>query len=806
MKTVETKKSSAPANTTSSFFPGKDSKGDFFFSPRHSAGISIQTKLKIGQPGDEYEREADLMADKVVQRLATPEVPAHGEHQVQTKPLAATITPLLQTKCAHCEQEEKMQMMEEEDVVQESPLELQRKPIFESNAEPDDETVQRKCAACEGKVKNRLQAKGENIGFEATDPSLEKRLSSSIGRGSPLPESTRSHMENSFGADFSRVRIHTDSSAEEMSKDLGAQAFTYGSDIYFNSNNYDTNSNDGRHLLAHELTHVVQQGFQRSNGVISQALIQRQGSPKGKLPALSPEELLNFLLTQRGFGTSKPGPPKFDPKGIGKPTGKGYQTYAAVQLIDGEGKQITVATGAYLSGGDVHGEVDAINKLRSSLPKGTKLEGGKMMVAVEQIPCPNCDSAIKGFAKELGVSEYSVYVPQRESLRKPGTSVKPKTAATGAFQGGRGPTTARLAISETLTSASEGSKVLSAEAKLVAKEAAESLKSELRMLRVASFLKTSLAVISGVFDILNAVEFFSMAQNKLSGGAFILTDYLRRAEELDAKADVLSEEYPNVSSKLDDMQIDLLKATMDVSGMGTLTLQLLDFKVQLQEMGKGLDERINSIEGAIKEAEAKRTAAMNILKDPQASASLAAVTFGTGELARLFAISEDLQLIQSRLSSAVEKFKKVRKIIDDDIFFLQEWYDYFLARCQGDPSCKSTMNEGWYQIVVVSAKVPDSFWDTPDVFVSFPRNGLRTSVKDDTTKPVWNERVGYWRMDRLDEHISIRVYDYDPISSNDLLASFDAKLKPSNPEGEVFTLQDSGVSLTISVERTLFEP
>src|SRR5690606_10069691 len=56
------------------------------------------------------------------------------------------------------------------------------------------------------------------------------------------------------------VNIHTDSQAVEMNKSLGAQAFTYGNDIYFNQGKYNPDSASGKHLLAHELTHTIQQG------------------------------------------------------------------------------------------------------------------------------------------------------------------------------------------------------------------------------------------------------------------------------------------------------------------------------------------------------------------------------------------------------------------------------------------------------------------------------------------------------------------------------------------------------------------
>ncbi len=66
-------------------------------------------------------------------------------------------------------------------------------------------------------------------------------------------------MEPRFGTDFSNVKVHTDSSAVQMNQDIQAQAFTHGQDIYFNSGKYSPDTNEGKSLLAHELTHVVQQ-------------------------------------------------------------------------------------------------------------------------------------------------------------------------------------------------------------------------------------------------------------------------------------------------------------------------------------------------------------------------------------------------------------------------------------------------------------------------------------------------------------------------------------------------------------------
>jgi hypothetical protein len=66
-------------------------------------------------------------------------------------------------------------------------------------------------------------------------------------------------MESRFGADFSNVRVHTDSDTAQMAKDLNAAAFTHGRDIYFAEGKYNPSMNSGQKLLAHELTHVLQQ-------------------------------------------------------------------------------------------------------------------------------------------------------------------------------------------------------------------------------------------------------------------------------------------------------------------------------------------------------------------------------------------------------------------------------------------------------------------------------------------------------------------------------------------------------------------
>jgi hypothetical protein len=104
-----------------------------------------------------------------------------------------------------------------------------------------------------------IMAKGEAGGIKAS-PKVESQINSSKGQGAALPKDTQKEMGGKIGSDFSDVKVHTDSNAIQMNKDLNAKAFTHGKDVYFNEGNYNPGSKNGKHLLAHELTHTVQQG------------------------------------------------------------------------------------------------------------------------------------------------------------------------------------------------------------------------------------------------------------------------------------------------------------------------------------------------------------------------------------------------------------------------------------------------------------------------------------------------------------------------------------------------------------------
>lgn len=165
-------------------------------------GAFFQPKLTVNEPGDMYEQEADAVADKVA---GMPDAAAGGSY-FNPSPLN------VQRKCQHCEEEEKSMHRKES-----------------SN--------------------DAQQVTGNN----------EAYINSLNGKGSPLPQSERNFFEPRMGYDFSSVRIHTGSEAEKSASGVNALAYTHGNNIVFNANQYQPGSASGKKLLAHELTHTIQQ-------------------------------------------------------------------------------------------------------------------------------------------------------------------------------------------------------------------------------------------------------------------------------------------------------------------------------------------------------------------------------------------------------------------------------------------------------------------------------------------------------------------------------------------------------------------
>ncbi len=164
----------------------------------------VQTKLQIGSSSDPSELEADQLATRVLS-LNSPPPSAHG--------------------CSGC-------------------------------------SAGHKCQKCKQEEARLIQAKahpGVTLGAHTNAHSLSESALQNVGPGRPLESSVRDFFEPRFGHDFADVRIHDDGSTASLARSLRAQAFTSGNDLFFGRDGYQPNTSEGSWLLAHELTHVIQQ-------------------------------------------------------------------------------------------------------------------------------------------------------------------------------------------------------------------------------------------------------------------------------------------------------------------------------------------------------------------------------------------------------------------------------------------------------------------------------------------------------------------------------------------------------------------
>lgn len=125
--------------------------------------------------------------------------------------------------------------------------------------------LQRQCTTpeCEEEEKIQMQPISPLVQRqidEETTQDISDQILQDKGSGRLLEKETKEFMESRFGHDFGDVRVHTDSNAENLTKQLSAAAFTIGRDVYFGSGKYNPSVTSGQRLLAHELTHVVQAG------------------------------------------------------------------------------------------------------------------------------------------------------------------------------------------------------------------------------------------------------------------------------------------------------------------------------------------------------------------------------------------------------------------------------------------------------------------------------------------------------------------------------------------------------------------
>ena len=196
----------------------------------NQARLRLQAKLVVGPVDDPLEREADHIADQVVDRVMSASPVSQGGEGA----------PDVQRE-----------------VEEPTPAESGPAPAAAPDAAASDDPLRAQIEQVLAQEGVQRQAEGES---PAVGEGFESALSSAKGAGRPLPGGVRTEMESAFGADFSGVRMHTDGQAARMSRHVNAHAFTHGQDIFFSEGAFDLSSREGKHLLAHELTHTLQQG------------------------------------------------------------------------------------------------------------------------------------------------------------------------------------------------------------------------------------------------------------------------------------------------------------------------------------------------------------------------------------------------------------------------------------------------------------------------------------------------------------------------------------------------------------------
>jgi len=199
---------------------------------------------KAAAEGEEKEEEVVPETQKEAKISAEDAAAFQGEANLE--PVAPVeITPELsnqfvQTKAQELQLTEETEPEEEPENKQEK---IQAKFAVSGNGDEETGTLQR-----------------NGFGEANSSSSIERGIAKTKNGGEPLSSGSQYHMESGFGADFSKVRIHIGGEAQTMNNELRAKAFTHENHIYFNRDQYDPTSREGQHLLAHELTHTVQQG------------------------------------------------------------------------------------------------------------------------------------------------------------------------------------------------------------------------------------------------------------------------------------------------------------------------------------------------------------------------------------------------------------------------------------------------------------------------------------------------------------------------------------------------------------------
>ncbi|GAC1426930.1 MAG: hypothetical protein NVSMB67_30210 [Flavisolibacter sp.] len=244
-----------------------------FFQKEHNPSFfaSVQPKLTISNPNDPQEKEADEVASQV---MRSPE-----SHGIEFSGPAAKNTVLRSVKNTKTPYSGLICRSDDKELLSAKGWPSVQRKIRDISHVSENSSDNWKPNNRNGVSLHRsdvIQLSGR--GPPEASTSFERTVASTKGAGSTLPEATKDFMETRFRADFSGVKIHSDSNAQKLNQDINAQAFAHGNDIYFNSGKYAPDTSEGNLLIAHELTHTLQQGTSKSyaeQGSLSSSSVNR---------------------------------------------------------------------------------------------------------------------------------------------------------------------------------------------------------------------------------------------------------------------------------------------------------------------------------------------------------------------------------------------------------------------------------------------------------------------------------------------------------------------------------------------------
>lgn len=252
------------------------------------------------QPLAQRAPEEEPAAQPLAQRMEQEEPAAmpmaqRAEEEEQAQPIAqrAEEEEQAQPIAQRAEEEEQAQPLAQRAEEEEQAQPLAQRTEEEEQAHPANRPMESPKAS-KDPSRQLGRPSRKQAGVREATPWASQKIAATRGQGQKLPTETRRFMEQGFGADFNRVRIHNDETAHQLSKNLHAQAFTVGNDIYFNKGYFNPDTKSGQHLLAHELTHTIQQ----------KGWVQRQTTGSGAASPFAggPQNLTNHCYTKDRSG------------------------------------------------------------------------------------------------------------------------------------------------------------------------------------------------------------------------------------------------------------------------------------------------------------------------------------------------------------------------------------------------------------------------------------------------------------------------------------------------------------------------